>query len=97
MRITKDEAVILSHCLSEMKYVLAENHNDLPKLFHALLYLEHRIDAECEDKRRQGRTSQNDFRDILLRFIKTSEETHHEKTGSNLESSELTRKKSIRI
>lgn len=97
MRITKDEAVILSLCLREMKYKLAENHNDLPMLFHALLYLEHRIDAEGEDKRRQGRTSQNDFRDILLRFVKTSEATYDYQTGRNLESIELTRKKSIRI
>lgn len=97
MRITKDEAIILSHCLSAMKYNLADRHNDLPLIFYALLYLEQRLDAECADKRRQGRTSQNDFRDILLRFIKTAEETHEYQKGEPLTSIEIAYRKSIRL
>lgn len=70
MRITKDEARILADAISEEKYNIVENLD--PKIstltMGALQDLEDRLTEYGQDARRNGRTSQNDFTDLLKRF-----------------------------
>lgn len=72
MNITKDEARILAEALSEDKYAMVDK---MPKevstkVFDALEDLENRLTEFGQDKRRNGRTSQNDFSDLLKRYSK---------------------------
>lgn len=72
MRITKDEAVILAECLYEQKFDLGAKYLNREKkgeLFDACGKLGERLIKYSEDSRRKGRTTQNDFSDVLKRFI----------------------------
>jgi hypothetical protein len=71
MKITKDEARILSLALDEFKYDLHNNHR-IDNLFESLEYLGNNLNEFGKDKRRTGRTSQNDLSDCLKRFAKTN-------------------------
>jgi hypothetical protein len=68
MRLTKDEARILSEAIEDVKY---EWGNKPEGLFHKLTELEDRLGKAGKDKRRIGRTSQDWFSDCLKRFIST--------------------------
>jgi hypothetical protein len=71
MQITKDELRILASTLETGKYELAEmqpSRVDAKKLFAALELLQHRLEVAAIDRRRQGRTSQNSFSDLLKRY-----------------------------
>ena len=64
MKLTKDEARILADALRIAKFeytTLSFN------IFDKLSELEKRLDDFGKDKRRTGRTSQNDFNDCLKR------------------------------
>ena len=74
MRLTKDEAAILYQALYEQKYALNERIAHFAKdkkigSFAAFNDLENRLSTFSVDRRRMGRTSQNDFIDILKRFV----------------------------
>jgi hypothetical protein len=69
MRITKDEARILAEAMKEAKYefvTLSFN------VFDRLKELEIRLEKFGKDKRRKGRSSQDDFNDCLKRYSKVS-------------------------
>jgi len=70
MRLTKDEMTILSAAISAYKYELNDERND-KKLFIKLKLLEEKLAENGKDQRRIGRTSQNDWTDILKRFANT--------------------------
>lgn len=74
MRITKDEARILAEAISEEKYNIVRNLD--PKLtiqvMNALQALEDKLTEYGQDARRNGRTSQNDFTDLLKRYSNKS-------------------------
>lgn len=68
MKITKDEARILANALEIAKYEF-----DYPLgygIFDKFINLENRLYNFGKDKRRTGRTSQNDFSDLLKRYKK---------------------------
>ena len=67
MRLTKDEARILAAALNDFKFRLMENHS-IDGLFSKLNSLEVKLDDFGKDKRRNGRTSQNDWSDLMKRF-----------------------------
>lgn len=69
MKITKDEARILSIILADAKYDLAEKKH-IENLFDALTDLENRLEESGKDKRRYGRRTLNDFSDCLKRIAK---------------------------
>ena len=69
MKLTKDEARILADCLFEQKYTIINEHSTIPGLYNKLVALENRLAEFCDDKRRKGRTSQDDFYDMLKRFV----------------------------
>lgn len=65
MKLTKDEARILADALKMAKF----EYTTLSfKIFDKLSNLENRLDDFGKDKRRTGRTSQDDFNDCLKRF-----------------------------
>tara|TARA_R110001599_G_scaffold332511_1_gene547957 strand:- start:8509 stop:8736 length:228 start_codon:yes stop_codon:yes gene_type:complete len=65
MRLTKDEARILSAALEIAKYEF----NTLSLgVFDKLCDLENRLEEFGKDQRRAGRTSQNDLSDCMRRF-----------------------------
>jgi hypothetical protein len=71
MKITKDEARILSQALKEGKYTMLEcstkfNPNTTVT---ALTKLEERLAVAGKDERRLGRKSFNDFNDCMNRFV----------------------------
>lgn len=73
MKLTKDEAWILSACISEHKYELtrqyAKTKGDALLHIDALEDLEKRLEAFSKDQRRTGRRSIDGFRHALERFI----------------------------
>ena len=69
MNINKDEAAILSAAISEFKFQLSEKKN-ISGLFDNLVKLENKLESYSKDSRRFGRTSQNDWSDVLKRFSK---------------------------
>lgn len=69
MKITKDEAYILSYILDEAKYDIVQNRDNKHNLFAALSNLQVKLDLYSVDLRRIGRKSQNSFSDVLRRFI----------------------------
>lgn len=74
MKLTKDECLIISALIEHGKYDLVRANSYSKEralqLTSAIEDLQKRLDKAGEDKRRQGRTSQNDLSDILKRFIK---------------------------
>lgn len=67
MRLTKDEARILSEALRIAKYEMVTlSHN----VFDKLEALEEKLSEHGKDQRRTGRMSQDDFNDCLRRFVK---------------------------
>jgi len=68
MRLTKDEARILSAAIGDFKYrIVEETMRDL-RCMDKLNDLEERLEEFGKDKRRTGRTSQNDWSDLIKRF-----------------------------
>ena len=72
MRLTKDEARILAEAMAEYKYKVVENpyYKELG-VFDKLFDLQYRLEMFGDDKRRNGRTTQDNFNDLILRFTKT--------------------------
>ncbi|HRN80184.1 MAG TPA: hypothetical protein PKY29_04300 [Ferruginibacter sp.] len=74
MKLTKDEAAVLCQALYEQKYELNERVIDYAKQIgkssmSAFEDLEKRLSEFSNDRRRNGRSSQNSFHDILKRFV----------------------------
>lgn len=72
MRITKDEATILAHALSQSKYEYVDRigitkEEDL-KIIKELNELQSRLEILSKDQRRTGRKSQDSFSDVLKRY-----------------------------
>jgi hypothetical protein len=72
MRLTKDEARILAEAMAEYKYKVVENpyYKELG-VFDKLFDLQYKLEMFGDDKRRNGRTTQDNFNDLILRFTKT--------------------------
>ena len=71
MKITKDEARILSSAINDYKFRLKSD-SDSFDLFDALETLEIKLEKFGKDKRRTGRTSQDSFSDLLKRYVKNN-------------------------
>ena len=68
MKLTKDEARILAAAIGDFKYrIVEETMRDL-RCMDKLNELEDRLEEFGKDKRRTGRTSQNDWSDLIKRF-----------------------------
>ena len=78
IQLTKDELRILAACLDHAKYDLNDQIKDFARRngvsdpFQKFEDLQERLEGMAKDKRRQGRTSMNDWDDLLKRFIKTT-------------------------
>lgn len=74
MRITKDEARILSAALEKSKYDMAQivsrTKDQALNAIEALETLEIKLESVGKDERRKGRKSQDHFSDVLKRFVK---------------------------
>lgn len=70
MKLTKDEARILSAAVGDFKFRSTQSGYVPEGLFNKLEDLENRLENLGKDKRRTGRTSQDDFNDLLKRFSK---------------------------
>jgi hypothetical protein len=68
MRLTKDEARILAAAIADYKYKIAEDSPMNSNLMDRLNDLELRLEKFGKDQRRTGRTSQNDWSDLIKRF-----------------------------
>jgi hypothetical protein len=71
MRLTKDEARILAEAMDEYKYKVVENsyYKELG-VFNKLHDLQYKLEMFGDDKRRNGRTSQDNFNDLIKRLTK---------------------------
>ena len=71
MRLTKDEARILAQALNEYKYNLVTEFNDFKELgvFNKLHDLQYKLEMFGDDKRRYGRTSEDNLYDCFKRFV----------------------------
>jgi len=67
MRLTKDEAKILAAALNDFKYRLSDE-NNINGLFDSLETLELKFLKFGKNKRRNGKTSQDDFLHLVKRF-----------------------------
>ena len=67
MHITKDEARILAVAINDFMFECSDVRK-VDGLFDKLENLERKLTCAGEDKRRKGRTSQNDWNDLLKRF-----------------------------
>jgi hypothetical protein len=73
MRLTKDEARILAEAMADYKYKVVENpHYKELGVFDKLFDLQYKLEMFGDDKRRLGRTSQDNFNDCIIRFTKTT-------------------------
>ena len=74
MRITKDEARILSAALESHKYDLAQlisrSKDEAINAIEALETLEIKLEAIGKDMRRKGRRTHDTLSEVLNRFIK---------------------------
>ena len=71
MRLTKDEARILAEAMAEYKYKVVENaHYKELGVFNKLHDLQYKLEMFGDDKRRNGRTSQDNFNDLIKRLTK---------------------------
>ena len=71
MRLTKDEARILAQALNEYKYNIVNEFNDFKELnvFNKLHDLQYKLEMFGDDKRRYGRTSEDNLYDCFKRFV----------------------------
>jgi hypothetical protein len=72
MRLTKDEARILAQALNEYKYNVVNEFNDFKELdgvFNKLNDLQYKLEVFGDDKRRYGRTSEDNLYDCFKRFV----------------------------
>ena len=72
MRLTKDEARILAQALNEYKYNVVNEFNDFKELdgvFNKLNDLQYKLEMFGDDKRRYGRTSEDNLYDCFKRFV----------------------------
>ena len=72
MQINKDQARILSAALDDIKYRWASDEPtklDATNLINACTELSMKLDNFGDDQRRHGRTSLDDFPDLLRRFV----------------------------
>jgi hypothetical protein len=73
MRLTKDEARILAEAMAEYKYKVVENpHYKELGVFDKLFDLQYKLEMFGDDKRRNGRTTEDNFHDCIIRFTKTT-------------------------
>lgn len=72
MRLTKDEARILAEAIDDYKYKVVASNSGYKELglFNKLHDLQHKLEIFGDDKRRYGRTSQDDLNDLFVRFCK---------------------------
>lgn len=68
MRLTKDEARILAAAIGDFKYKIVEDTLRDLRCMDKLNELEERLTEFGKDKRRTGRTSQDDWWDLIKRF-----------------------------
>ena len=71
MYITKDQARILASAIGEYKFEVANKEFDKSKskiIFDKLVCLENYLRENGKDKRRVGRTSFDDYQDLLKRL-----------------------------
>jgi hypothetical protein len=71
MRLTKDEARILAQSLNEYKYNVVNEFKDFKELgvFNKLHDLQYKLETFGDDKRRYGRTSEDNLYDCFKRFV----------------------------
>ena len=71
MKLTKDEARLISILIEEPDEIFKrlEKKEFAVKLANAINDLTERLEIAGKDHRRYGRTSQNDFSDLLKRFV----------------------------
>ena len=71
MRLTKDEARILGEAMEEYKYSVVNEFNDFKELglFNKLHDLQHKLQIFGDDKRRYGKTSEDNLFDCFKRFV----------------------------
>ena len=71
MRLTKDEARILALALDEYKYNVVNVFNVFKELgvFNKLHDLQYKLEMFGDDKRRYGRTSEDNLYDCFKRFV----------------------------
>jgi hypothetical protein len=72
MRLTKDEARILAQAMSDYKYKVVEGNNSYKELgvFNKLYDLQYKLEMFGDDKRRNGRTTEDNFNDLIKRLTK---------------------------
>jgi hypothetical protein len=72
MKLTKDEACILGEAMEEYKYKVVASNGNYKELglFNKLHDLQYKLEMFGDDKRRYGRTSQDDLNDLFVRFAK---------------------------
>jgi len=72
MRLTKDQARILAEAMAEYKYKVVEKSPFYKELgvFNKLHDLQRKLEIFGDDKRRNGRTSQDNFNDLIKRLTK---------------------------
>jgi hypothetical protein len=70
MRITKDDARLLAAAMYDAKFDFVKDYRkeQANMIIAELNCLENSLFENSFDKRRQGRTSQNDFSDVLKRY-----------------------------
>jgi hypothetical protein len=74
MKLTKDEARILGEALESYKFEIANENITYKQIgvYEKLTNLQKRLELFGDDKRRNGRTSQDSFFDLIVRFCKTN-------------------------
>ena len=71
MRLTKDEARILAQAMADYKYKVVENpHYKELGVFDKLFDLQYKLEMFGDDKRRNGRTTEDNFHDLIKRLTK---------------------------
>ena len=71
MRLTKDEARILGEAMEEYKYKVVASNGSYKELglFAKLHQLQLKLEMFGDDKRRYGRTSEDNLYDCFKRFV----------------------------
>lgn len=72
--ITKDEAVVIASVINDSWHWYIRDTRSRDESIKIAVYLQNlakRLEEAGQDKRRQGRTSINDFQDILKRAMKS--------------------------
>jgi hypothetical protein len=74
MKLTKDEARILGEALEGYKFEIANESITYKQIgvYEELTNLQKRLKLFGNDKRRNGRTSQDSWFDLIVRFCKTN-------------------------